>query len=475
MFCLEMQLCGAFKEAGFEESTLLLLEHLMHRSPSPAMFCAVLRALFANSNYEAVRWMVQRRREYFEYEEVKIIYIESAKRLGALSDIESGITVEGKSLPKEGSTGFRSISQESVCNYYQGLVRKGRERKVHMDLALQKDERNLEAFIYIATHYSTEYVKKCIDRIEDKSVHLIFSQILFNHQKSFSLFSKEFMSPFSCIQIAKSLFNRKRCNEIYQLSQYMAALYPKHYLSYVVAGMYYMLVQKYTDAKRALFQSIQINNSFGVSWLLLGYCQSALCECINAISCFEKAEILMEDGVAALLGIGLEYHKMRSYAKAEDKYLEIEKRYSIDHCFKQYVSLLITKKRYKEATEIVRKKKYIGEVALLQSCCYLFNNEEDAAENILNEIDIFCDPESRSKHYLLRGYVHHLKKEYCAAIEMYQKAILDPSKTSGGLINDLLEIAIKNSLEDDGRKLAEQYKEDIFEFLDLKTDFTLLL
>ncbi|KAI5172016.1 hypothetical protein NEFER03_1261 [Nematocida sp. LUAm3] len=477
MFSMERELYMTYKEENFEESALLLLEHIFRIEPSPEAFYQLLRTLFSSGAYEAIKWMCDKRQEYFEYTEVKEIYIESMKKLGLLSEIDSSLMISGRDIPSFCVSPHTRINRESVVKYYQTLINRGKENKLELVEAISIDERNLEALIYIYTHYSQECFQIVLESIEDRSLYELYSKLFGRKPFLFSVFSNSFFSPVSCIQISKLLFNEKRVNEIYQLAQYMSALYPKHYFTYITAGMYYILVKKPIDAKRALFHSIQIDRSVGLSWLLLGYCQSSLCECTNAINCYEKAEIYMEESITASLGIALEYHRMCNYQKAEDKYTQILREYSIEECFIPYVSLLIAQKKYQEALDIVIQRKCVGEQALLKCCCYLFQSDILLAEKTLENIDMTTHSKSRSKYYLLKGYLLHLQKNHCAAIDLYQKAILDPSRTMGSLINDLLELAIKESLEGDKKQVAIQYKQDVFDylFMELQTELVPVL
>ncbi|OAG29736.1 hypothetical protein NEDG_00869 [Nematocida displodere] len=474
---MEVELYRAYQNANFEESTLVLLEHMYRTTPSPETLYLLLESLLRNSNYEAIRWLVSRRKEYFAFAKIKKIYVEAMRRMGALSEIEQGLVIQGATLSEARRKEYRPINAESVATYYQALILKGREKKKKRLIrqAVKLDERNLEAMIYMGMCYSAKELVTCIEEMKDTSLQNLYHTMLLRDAGIFSVFSKEFLSPFSCCRLAKSLFNGKRTNELFHLAQYTGTLYPKHYFTYVVAGMYYILTKHYTDAKRSLFQSIQVNNTFGLTWVLLGYCQSALCECINAINCYEKAELLMEDGCLASLGIALEYHRMRSYEKAEKKYTEIAEKYSLQRCFTPYVSLLTSLGRYKDAIALIKDRECSGETALLKSFCYLFALSPERAEVSLEGIDATISRDTRCKYYLLKGYVFHMNNKYCQAIEAYQKAILDPYKPSESLINDLLELAIKNSLEHDTKKLVCQYGEDVFDFLDLKSELAVHL
>ncbi|KAI5191251.1 hypothetical protein NECID01_1363 [Nematocida sp. AWRm77] len=475
---MEFELYAAYKLVEFEESILLLLEHLFREKETPEVFCMLVKSLLRSGSYEAIKWVVSRHKEYFEYDQVKKVYIEAMKRTGSLSGIDPNMCAGGKSLERAEETSPVPIASASINSYYQGLIQKGKDtqKKKYVENAIKEDERNLEAFIYMGMNYSLEELERCVKSVQNKELRLLFAKLLLQSPGSFSIFSRSFLSPFSCCRIAKHLFNEKRVGELFQLAQYMATLYPKHYFTYVVAGMYYLHVGKHSDAKRALFQAVQMNNSLGLSWLLLGFCQSVLCECNNAIACYEKAEALMEENGLASLGIALEYHRMRSYQKAEEKYLEIQKKHSLSMCFNSYVSLLVTLGRYDEAIEKIKHKTFTGEGALLQSFCYLFVSKQDMAEEALESVNMSFDSSTRSKYYLLKGYIHHIKRRYCEAIESYQKAILDAGKPGDSLVNDLLELAIKNSLDSSTAKLSIcQYGEDVFEFLDLKSDLSIVL
>lgn len=475
---MEVELYTAYQSAEFEESVLLLLEHLFRERETPEAFCMLLKSLLRNGSYEAIKWLVLRHQRYFEYAKVKKIYIEAMKRIGALSEVDAGMCVSGKEVENCRRMEVAPIAEASIRAYYQGLIQKGKDKqkKFYIKQAIEKDERNLEAFIYVGMNYSLEELAECVEMVQDPALAGLFSKLLLQRTGSFSIFSRTFLSPFSCCRISRQLFNEKRVNELFQLAQYMATLYPKHYFTYAVAGMYYLLAEKHPDAKRALFQSVQMNSAFGMSWLLLGYCQSLLCECLNAIACYEKAEALMEESSTASLGIALEYHRMRSYKKAEEKYLEIQKKHSLEMCFNPYVSLLVTLGRYDDAIDKIKDRELTGEGALLRSFCYLFVSKQETAEQILEDVNLSFDSGTRSKYYLLKGYIYHIKRKYCEAIEAYQRAILDAGKPGGSLVNDLLELAIKNSLDSDNTKLPVcQYGEDVFDFLDLKSDLPIVL
>lgn len=481
---MEIELLYACKEANLEESTICLAEYIFKHNPTAETFYTLLLGLMASSKYEAIKWLIGRRREYFIYGEVQRIYIEAMKRLGELSEIEyMQISNEAisKTIGAEKGAGAAQkvlqISSLSLNSYYQALIQKGNERKRKDALksSIEHDERNLEAYIYIGMNKSLDELPEYIEKIRNPSIKHLFTQILFEPYDTFSLFSRSFYSPFSCCRIAKKLFNEKQTSEVFQIAQYMASVYPVHYFTYVITGMYYILVGKHSDAKRSLYKALQLNNSFGTGWILLGYCQAFLCEGVSAISCYEKAEVLMEDSYVPSLGIGLEYHRMRSHKKAEKKYLEIQDKYGLEFCFAPYVSLLIVQQRYDEALGLVERKDYSGEKGLLKSVCYLFMDKYKEAEDSLSLINISYHSKTRSKYYLLLGYIRHINRKYCDAIELYQKAILDPSKPIGTLVNDLLELAIKNSLEEDDKRLVAQYKDDVFDYLDLKSELLLTL
>ncbi|KAI5189665.1 anaphase-promoting complex subunit 6 [Nematocida minor] len=473
---MDMDLLFACREAYFEESTILLAEYVFKQNQTPENFLILLTSLVATSKHEAVKWLVNRRREYFRYGEVQRLYIEAMKRLGEISEIDQFQMTDEK-IPRTHKTSWTPISPASLNSYYQALVQKGSEKKRRecLEAAIKHDERNLEAYIYVGMNKSFSELPGYIDAIKDSELKTLFGQILTEPRGNFSLFSRSFYSPFSCCRIAKRLFNDRQTSEIFQIAQYMAAVYPSHYFTYVATGMYYILVGKHSDAKRSLFKALQLNNTFGMGWILLGYCQAFLCEGGNAISCYEKAEVLMEENYTPSLGIALEYHRMRSYKKAEKKYLEIQSRYGLDFCFNAYVSLLVVQERHEEALSLVQGREYSGEKALLKSVCHLFMNDPVKAEDALTSINISYHSQTRSKYYLLLGYIRHINKNYCDAIELYQRAILDPGKPVGSLVNDLLELAIKNSLEEDNKKLITQYREDVFDFLDLKSDLPLVL
>lgn len=471
---MEEELYRAHKKANFEESVLLLLEHVHRTSPCPEVFFLLLKSLLRNGNYEAIKWLQGKKKEQFEYEPTKKIYIEAMKRLGLLSEIEPGFLVAGKEIPPPKAAQEKDVPlhPESVNRYYQALVQKGKEKKKRQCIedALEYDQRNLEALIYLGMNHPLSELREALGRVKRPELRTLFSDMLFRDVPSFSIFSKEFLSPFSCCRLSKELFNSKRTSEMFQLAQYMTMVYPKHYFTYLAAGMYYMLIGKHSDAKRALYSSIQINNTFGIAWLLLGQCQSVLCECINAINCYEKAEQLMEDHYAASLGIALEYHKMRNYRKAEEKYMEIQRRYTLRACFNPYVSLLLTLGRYEQALRILRGRPCDETTLLLKSFAHLFASEYSLAEEALDGEEFASNPEIGKKYYLLKGYIFHLQQQYCKAIEAYQKAILDPANSSGSLINDLLELAIKNSLEEETKRIVCMYGDDVFELLDLKSN-----
>jgi len=467
----------AYKTANFEESVLLLLEHFYRKDPTPENFYLLLKSLLRNNNYEAVKWMVARYSMHFGYEKIKKIYIEAMKRIGLLSEIDPSLEVSGKELKETRVEDFEPISNASIKNYYQALIQKGKDKKKkhYIDKAIKHDERNLEALIYVGVNYSAKELEKYLREVKSPEISALFKEIMLQTPSSFSVFGKEFYSPFSCCRIAKELFNTRRTNELFQLAQYMGNLYPKHYFTYVTAGLYYILIEKRTDAKRALFKSIQMNNTFGTSWLLLGYCQSSLCECISAVNCYEKAELLMEENYLATLGIALEYHRMRNYRKAEEKYVEIQKKHGLEKCLNQYVSLLVSQGRCEEALECMNGAECAGDTGLLRSFCCIITSNEEGAEQALENVNISFEQRTKSKYYLLKGFIYHIQKKYCEAIEAYQKAILDPFTSQGGLVNDLLELAIKNSLDRDDRKLIHQYGEDVFDFLDLKSELPLEL
>lgn len=467
-----MDLLYACREANLEESTLLLAEHIFTQKPSPETFFILLQGLMSSSKYEAVKWLTNRRKEYFKYGDIQRIYIEALKRLGEISEVEQ-FQISSSTLSYSPVKNIK-ISSDSLNSYYQALIQKGSEEKrtAALSAAIEYDERNLEAYIYIGTNRSQAELAECIDKISCDSTRSLFSKILTGPSESFSLFSRSFYSPFSCCCIARRLFNDKQTSEIFQAAQYMAAVYPGHYFTYVIGGMYYILVGKYADAKRSLYKALQLNSSFATGWILLGYCQAFLCEGVSAISCYEKAEVLTGDAVPSL-GIALEYHRMRSHKKAEKKYEEIQNKYGLEYCFVPYVSLLIVQQRYEEALSLVHSTAYTGEKGLLKSICCLFIGDYAGAESALANVNISYHQEMRSKYFLLLGYVRHVNRNYCEAIELYQKAILDPSKPIGTLVNDLLELAIKNSLEEDEKCLVVQYKEDVFEYLDFKSTLEL--
>ncbi|KAI5132240.1 hypothetical protein NEAUS06_0029 [Nematocida ausubeli] len=507
---MEVELLQACREAHLDESSILLAEHIFRKEQTPRAFLGLLTVLAETNKYEAVKWLVHRRREYFLYEEIQRIYIEVMKRLGEISEIDAfmmsskridenecmqdtetgsgncAYTVDCQKTEGYSSVasadyagrGYRPISRLSLNSYYQALIQKGSEEKRRecIDRAIEFDERNLEPYIYIGMTKSYSELEEYIDRVQDASVRELFRTLLSSRKESFSLFSRSFHTPFSCCRIAKRLFNERQTSEIFQIAQYTASVYPSHYFTYIISGMYYILIGKHADGKRALFKALQLNNSYGMGWILLGYCQAFLCESSNAIACYEKAEVLMEStGYMPSLGIALEYHRMRSYQKAEKKYLDVQKKYGMEYCFNPYVSLLVVQGRYDEALQLIADKTCSGERALLKSVCYLFLDETEMAEEALQDVNISYHSKTQSKYYLLLGYIQHMKKKYCEAIELYQKAILDPSKPAGSLVNDLLELAIKNSLEENNKKLVMQYKEDVFDFLDLKADLPLVL
>ncbi|KAH9386476.1 anaphase-promoting complex subunit 6 [Nematocida major] len=473
---MEMDLLLACKEAGFEESTILLAEHIFKQRQTPETFFILLTSLVSTSNYEAVKWLIHRRKEFLEYADVQRLYIETMKRLGELSEIDQ-FQISCKKIERTYEGVCRPIKSESLNSYYQALVQRGSEQKRRecVEASLEHDERNLEAYIYVGMNKSLSELPEYIRRIKSPQVQALFQQILMECAGGFSLFTRSFHTPFSCCRIAKRLFNEGQTSEIFQVAQYMASVYPTHYFTYVAAGMYYIMIKKHSDAKRSLFKALQLNNLFGMGWILLGYCQAFLCEGTNAIACYEKAEVLLEESHIPSLGIALEYHRMRSYKKAEMKYLEIQKKYGLQFCFNPYVSLLVAQERHTEALAFVQKEECSGEKALLKSICYLFKDNTALAEKALCDVNISYHSKTRSKYYLLLGFIQHTKKKYCKAIELYQKAILDPSRPAGSLVNDLLELAIKNSLEEDSKKLILQYKEDVFDFLDLKSDLPLVL
>ncbi|OAG31459.1 hypothetical protein NEIG_00759 [Nematocida sp. ERTm5] len=463
---MERELFYACLASNLEESSIVLGEYIFKKYDSPEAFLLLLTALMAFSKYEAAKWLITRRREYFDYTEVQIIYIEVMKRLGELSEIEQ-FTISETKIGLVPPVDITPISIHSLSHYYQGLIHRNPEKARECFIsALKIDERNFEVLLHCVIN-SKEIVYAHTPELKE-----LFKNIT-ETTSTFSLFSRTFHSPFTCAVLSRRLFNQRQVSELFQISQYMSALYKSNYLTYITIGMYYILVGKYSDSKRALFKALQLNNSYGVGWILLGYTQGFLCEGNNAITCYEKAEILLENSFMASLGIALEYHRMKSYKKAEKKYLEVNKGFGIEVCLNPYLSLLIMEKRYAEVLELIKGRECAGERALIKSMCYIFLNDLDMAESALLGVNISYDNKVQSKYYLLQGYIYHTKKKYCDAIEMYQKAIL--KSTGGTLVNDLLELAIKNSLEESDKKLVVQYKEDLFDFLDLKSDLPLTL
>ncbi|KAI5181469.1 hypothetical protein NEOKW01_1650 [Nematocida sp. AWRm80] len=537
---MELELYLAYRHDNLEESTLLLIEYIFQRTPSPSVFYLLVKTLLLNNNYEAIKWIVNKKKEYYEYEGVKKIYVEALKRLGLLSEIEPVTIAIEKQIEEIDQTEYTPIHPRSTALYYQVLTQKSSKDKLLMiQEALEIDERNLELLIYMSNNYNEEHLRAFVNKVEDSELQYIYNEILFKNTEHFNIFFKDFISPYTCCKIGKSLFNMRRTNELFQLAQHMVMLYPKNSTTYMVAGMYYLLAKKYSDAKRSLFKSLQINNSSGVCWLLLGHCLGLLCECINAIGAYEKAEMFLEENYMASLGVALEHHGMRNYSRAEEKYLEIKNEYGLDKCFNPYIALLVSQERYDEALMLLedQREPLRPETLLLKSFCQLFQKSQECKGNTttnklpfidqrditsetrseegvstlinastrerpvfgsaeyqmpskpviqfpsstnchlalshLKNIDVSCSPKLRSKYYLLKGYIYHILKEYCNAIEFYQLAILDPLKPLGGLINDLLELAMKNSLEDDNKQLVVQYIDDIFDFLDLQSNVSL--
>ncbi|KAI5184783.1 hypothetical protein NEHOM01_0385 [Nematocida homosporus] len=463
----------AWTTAGFEESTLLLWEYLLKTDPSPDVFLSLLKALLNAGHLAAICWLVPRYPEYIEYEEVKKVFAFAISKSGVAAP--SGFAVSGKPMPAIDPVVVEPLASASTCALFQSLLLRGSEKRAELERALAADERNLEALISASIHYTSKTVEGLLGRVGDRRLVALYRNLLLDRPASFTLFSRGFLAPFSIALVARRLFNARRAAELYQVSQYAAALYPGHHEAYTTAGMYYLLNNRPADAKRALVQALQTSAHSGRAWLLLGQCESALCECAGAIGCYEKAEALMEDSLPAALGIGLEYHRMRSYQKAEEKYLSIQKTHSLSACLEPYLSLLVATRRYDVALQLAETAE-AGPGLLLRCCCLLFaGRAKEAAQALDLAGEAAVSPESRSRYFLLRGYLLHTAHEYCSAIEAYQKAILGPSKAVGTLINDLLELAIKNSLEEEASDIVQQYREDLFDFLNLKGDFTLVL
>lgn len=469
-------ICEALRKTNFLESTLLMLEHIFREAPSPETFCRLLHGLLGHGQYDAIKWLVSGHREYLEYEGIKHMYIESMYRLGLIGSIDAGLGLARKPLVLPEARGAEPISGPSINAYYQALVQRGKEKqkKRFLRQALSLDERNLEALICLYINYTEAEVATQLSQMANPRIKGLYAKLFYHKLESLSVFTKHFLSPFSCFRIARSFFNEKNASDSFQLAQYMVLLYPSHHLTLLSIALYYTLTRNFLDAKRALFQSIHLNDTLGIAWLLLGHCQSSLYESVNAINCYEKAEALMEESELASLGIALEYHKMRSYKKAEEKYLEIKQRRGIEKCATEYSSLLITVGRYEEALEIVRGSS-TGRQGIIRSFCYLFTSQLEMAESSLGSVDVGLEPALSRKHSVLGGYIAHLKGDFCKAIESYQLALLDSDRGGNNIINDLLELAIKNTLETDDKKIVCEYGEDLFDFLDLKSEMEIRL
>jgi tetratricopeptide (TPR) repeat protein len=461
---------GALQKSRFSESILFVLEHMFGEEQTPETFCRILSGLLLHGKYDAIKWLVSGHKGYLEYEEIKEIYIESMCRLGLVRNIEQGFETSGKELRMR-EIESTPVKRESARMYYKAVLQRGRERGAQKEMlsqALEMDCRNLEALIAFSCNYPEKELRREISKIEDVEVRAVYEKMFFWKMSSFSIFTKRFLSPFSSFRLARAFFNGKSISDSFQLAHYMSVVYPSHHLALVAIAFYYILTKNYTDAKRALFQSIQMNDSLGISWLLLGHCQTFLYESVNSISCYEKAEALMEESEGASLGIAQEYHKMRSYKKAEAKYTEIMGRYGAGKCVASYASLLIASGRYEEALDLCRSPAD-GKTVLIKVFCHLFTSQLHLAEEALKQIDVEVEPSLSRKYSILKGYISHLKGEFCKAIEMYQISLVGSEK-GGNILNDLLELAIKNTLENDDKKIVCEYGEDLFEYLDLKSE-----
>lgn len=117
------------------------------------------------------------------------------------------------------------------------------------------------------------------------------------------------------------LVELKKTNELFFLGHKLVDNYPQKAVAWYAVGCYYLVIEKYEQARRYFSKATTLEQVYGPAWLAFGHAFAAEGEHDQAMAAYFTASKLMPRCHLPLLYIGLEYGKTNN-AKLAERFLD---------------------------------------------------------------------------------------------------------------------------------------------------------
>lgn len=457
-------------------SLLILSEFMFITDQSKETIFFLVFSLQKLSYHERLVEFLKLNNKFLIYKEIQMIFLSSIKKTTneplekiSLDDI---LPLQTKSLVIKFS--ILNIDSETILLYHKAMLENDNLKKEMLVKVLAIENYFLEALLAIKQEKLTSNKEflYIIESIRCKSLKNMYLQIF---GKDFTFIDKGFtlldsfyvFSPYKAMCLA-FYFYKNKDPSLFSLGVFMIENYPKNAVSYNILGLDFYRRANYKEAKKCFYESLQMDQKQGKSWMFLGLVYSNLKESENAILCYRKAMEQLTGSYKPILFLGIEYENMNSRTEA-----------------KFFFDLAVKRKPNK--LTILRKAifDFLEECDTSHDeiCCIKIEEEcnEDEKE-VLAFVNFFFlvlkgDTEEAKKMIsntkdswrkkVCLGYIEHLNGIFDKAIEYYNKSMLENKSSS------IIESLICNAITSD--KYCKMYLfdqiGDVYEYCDLHSLF----
>lgn len=480
-------------------SSILLSEHLYRSSKHNETLLILLKGLYKINCDTRIVKLIEDNGHLMDDSGLKILYYKAKYRLGdkerarvmdstiskLISDTRSSSdkktkfsgtsenifnTGNGdKALIVETNTADLECSVEikskSIELFFEAMTKPDVIKKKLLIESFESDNQNLESLFYLLK--DDLITKKELKRILEKTseaIKQIFFDIFFGFEgcKMENLFTAyrscfyelPFYNPFYIFTYSKDLYHKGKKQLLFNLSFASLKLYPNSIYTYLSLGLYFLLLNDFSEAKKCLLKGAEIEKN-GYLFLYLGICYSGLRECENAVSCFNLSHRILIGSWKPVYYLACEHQKMTNYDRATYYFkegLKLERNAKIQE---KYVSLLVFCEYYEEALSYLASQNNPKHF-LLRVYCLLFKGKINDSKIFLNQ----CEKDW--KYYATAAYIEHLLNNLEKAADLYSRSLLIHNET---IIEDLMSLVIENQAsktENDVYKYCTELFDNLF-------------